>query len=131
MDDKDDPNYRVGYGRPPREHQFKKGQSGNPKGRPKGATGSKALLRKILAQQVAVNQQGEQRSITMMEANLQQLANKAVRGDHRWMRLLLEQVAELEKNLPESRKKPGGLSDEAAEVIMKALTGKPSEWGLR
>ena len=29
--------YEVGYGKPPAEHRFKKGQSGNPGGRPKGA----------------------------------------------------------------------------------------------
>ena len=28
-------SYEVGYGKPPQQAQFKKGQSGNPKGRPK------------------------------------------------------------------------------------------------
>ena len=30
-------DYEVGYGKPPKEHRFKKGQSGNPRGRPKDA----------------------------------------------------------------------------------------------
>ena len=30
-------NYEVGYGKPPEASKFKKGKSGNPKGRPKGA----------------------------------------------------------------------------------------------
>ena len=33
------PNYPVGYKKPPAQHRFKKGQSGNPKGRPKQAEG--------------------------------------------------------------------------------------------
>jgi len=39
--------YKVGHGRPPREHQFKPGQSGNPGGRKKGESLT-AMLRKVL-----------------------------------------------------------------------------------
>jgi hypothetical protein len=35
----------VGYGRPPRAHQFKPGQSGNPTGRPRGAKSEATMLR--------------------------------------------------------------------------------------
>jgi len=37
--------YVVGYGKPPIEHRFQKGQSGNPVGRPKGKTNKKPPLR--------------------------------------------------------------------------------------
>ena len=32
-----DKDYEVGFGKPPKSKQFRKGKSGNPKGRPKGA----------------------------------------------------------------------------------------------
>lgn len=42
----------VGYGRPPQEHQFKRGQSGNPKGRPKGSKNESTILREILEHKI-------------------------------------------------------------------------------
>jgi hypothetical protein len=39
---------RTGYGNPPAEHRFRKGQSGNPKGRPKGSTSKRATVTTVL-----------------------------------------------------------------------------------
>lgn len=44
----DDRDYAVGYGRPPVETQFKKGQSGNPRGRPPKARGQVEIATKVL-----------------------------------------------------------------------------------
>lgn len=40
----DPTTYTVGYGRPPEATRFKAGQSGNPKGRPKGSHNFQTLL---------------------------------------------------------------------------------------
>ena len=43
-------DYEIGYGRPPKSRQFKKGRSGNPKGRPKGSLNLKTIVRRELAE---------------------------------------------------------------------------------
>lgn len=53
-----DGDYEVGYGRPPEQHRFKRGQSGNPRGRPKGARGFKTMLEEELSGTVTVSSGG-------------------------------------------------------------------------
>lgn len=58
VSDGDEPAYEVGYKRPPKDHQFRKGKSGNPKGRPKGSKGFGTLVRENLAKPVQVRFDG-------------------------------------------------------------------------
>jgi hypothetical protein len=76
----DDVGYDVGYRRPPKDHQFQRGKSGNPKGRPKGAKGFKTLVQENLAKPVQVKMDGKMRTVTIGEAILMRTLRDAVSG---------------------------------------------------
>ena len=61
-------NYAVGYGRPPTSAQFQPGQSGNPKGRPKGARNASSLAREALERPINVKVKGTSRKMTVRKA---------------------------------------------------------------
>jgi len=74
-------SYEVGYGKPPRSTQFKKGVSGNPKGRPKKALDfDNELLRQSRAS-ITLNDNGLRKRISKHEAVIMQLLNKAMGGN--------------------------------------------------
>lgn len=76
-------DYEVGFGKPPKSGQFKKGQSGNRKGRPKGARGLKTDLKVELSEMVTFTENGKQRNLSKQRLMIKQLAAKAVKGDLR------------------------------------------------
>jgi Family of unknown function (DUF5681) len=71
----------VGYGRPPKHSQFKKGVSGNKKGRPKGARNLATLFHEEMNKTVAISENGHRRTITKMQAAVRQLVNSAATGN--------------------------------------------------
>jgi Family of unknown function (DUF5681) len=85
-------DFEVGYRRPPRACQFQPGQSGNPRGRPKGSRSVGAILRDILKQKVAVTENGKTRHLAALEVMLRRLVNDAMRSDAKAMKLLLALV---------------------------------------
>src|SRR5215470_7022009 len=80
-----EPAYKVGPGRPPKEYQFKPGQSGNPKGakrKPKPLTPDlKAALERALHEPIKLKQGEKERTVTMAEAGIKQLVAQFVKGN--------------------------------------------------
>jgi hypothetical protein len=87
----------VGYGKPPKDTQFKKGQSGNLSGRPKGTLNLATVLERTLREQVVINENGRRKVITKLEAAITQLVNKAASGDAHAMRYLCQLVISAEE----------------------------------
>lgn len=73
----------TGYKIPPTHSQFKPGQSGNIKGRPKGRRNTYSVLDDLLNQKILVTQDGNQIKIDKKTAILLQAVNRAVKGDLR------------------------------------------------
>jgi hypothetical protein len=83
----------VGYGRPPTDHQFRKGTSGNPRGRPKksprpskaadGDTRLADLVMQEAYRQIQIRENGKLEELPMIQAVLRSLGVAAVKGSHR------------------------------------------------
>lgn len=78
----------VGYKNPPKHTQFRKGQSGNPKGRPKNSKNLLTYLGAELKRLVSVQENGKRKTISKGEAIAKRLVNKAMEGNVRTAHLI-------------------------------------------
>jgi hypothetical protein len=88
--------YEVGYGKPPLHTRFRKGQSGNPKGRGKGTKNFATIFMKAMRQSVTITENGKRRKISKLDAAVTQLVNDAARGDKKAIRLAFALLQALE-----------------------------------
>jgi hypothetical protein len=84
--------YEVGYGKPPVATRFKKGQSGNPSGRPPKKIAHELdpgkILQSIDNEEVVVKINGKRKRMPKAEIYFRQLFTKAIRGDLTAARLI-------------------------------------------
>jgi Family of unknown function (DUF5681) len=101
-DGKDGDDDKVGYRRPPRRTRFKPGQSGNPRGRPKGLRAFKSDMREVLNSPVRIVKDGKLRRVSAQVAGILRLMEAALtKGDIRALEkfLTLAQVYGLDEPL--------------------------------
>lgn len=107
--------YKVSYGKPPVEHRFKKGQSGNPKGRAKGSTnkpridtghGMKAaeeFLRHEAYRQVTLREDGQRIELPAIQAVFRAMGVAAMKGNRFAKKAMAELVTNLEQRDADAR----------------------------
>jgi hypothetical protein len=105
--------YEVGYGRPPKAHQFEPGKSGNPNGRPKGAKNEDTIFRDILNMKIAMSVGGRTRKVPLLKAVWTRVADDALKGNARAVALLLNRCRLLEGVAPEN----SGLDQDDRQVL--------------
>ena len=83
-----------GYRRPPAASRFRKGQSGNPRGRPRGSRSQQAPYEVVLGQMVTVRENGTERKLTAAEAFLLHITKRGLEGDSAAARASLAAIGE-------------------------------------
>lgn len=81
--------YEVGYAKPPRHTRFKPGQSGNPKGQPRGSRNLKTIIEDALDETVTIREGGRIRRLPKREALVRTLVNGALMKDAKSLQALL------------------------------------------
>jgi hypothetical protein len=97
MPNQDDPDYTVGYKKPPRHTQFKPGQSGNPKGRSKKSVTLDETLAKELLATICVAQGGRRRRTSVLGALIKLFIHAGLKGDLKAGALLLNRFGSLKQ----------------------------------
>jgi len=119
-------DYEVGYGKPPRHTRFKKGQSGNPRGRPSGSKNLATVLSEALNELVIVAENGGRRKITKRQAIITQLVNQSAKADWRATKILLDILQAIESRSESAPAETSSFS-EADEKVLEQLRARFSK----
>jgi Family of unknown function (DUF5681) len=88
-------DYKVGFCKPPRAHQFKPGNNANPMGRPKGTRNRKVLVRELLLEPIEAREGNAVKKMSKLQAMVTQTINDGLKGDHKARLLAISMAREV------------------------------------
>ena len=91
-------DYEIGKGRPPVNTRWRPGQSGNPRGRPRGSKNLINFLAEALNEKIQIQERGKLRPITAREAIIKRIVNEALKGNLKAANLLLGYEPKIAEN---------------------------------
>lgn len=116
-------DFEVGYSKPPKKTRFKRGMSGNPKGRPKGTRNLGTDLAEELSRRILITEDGKRRHVSVQQAYLKNLVRRSVMGDAKAERTFIEMVFRL--GLHEVEKETGTtLASEDRAILDRFVASK-------
>jgi len=104
-------------GNPPKLTQFRKGTSGNPRGRPKGSKNLSTYLMEAARDHITATVGGRTRTISKLQATTMQLATKAAGGDQAATSKLLDWIDEIETRAANVKPSEFPIGEPDIEVI--------------
>lgn len=127
---------KVGYKRPPRARQFKKGQSGNPHGRPRTRSALNVIsdsqvdevLRSELQRQVTVTEGGKPKKYSMLEVVIRAQATSAAKGNPLAQRNVVVQARELELRDADRDRLEAERRSEHFKIMLQWRERRRREW---
>lgn len=117
-DDKKLP-YAVGYKKPPAQTQFKKGHSGNERGKLPGRKNLKIEIVEELSTRVTVTENGKHFKLSKQSIIVKRMVSDAAKGDAKARDQLIKLIGEVERAQPlQSNADPTGLAKDA-EILAR------------
>jgi hypothetical protein len=112
---------RDGDDRDKASGRFRKGQSGNRRGRPRKPKSVGAAITGAFNEKVPVTEGGRRRKITKLEATVKQIANKSASGDTQSTKLGLELVQKAEERQSRSPAGPAQLTETDQQIAGRLM----------
>ncbi len=109
--------YKVGCGKPPKKTRWKKGQSGNRSGKPKGVKNLETVVRQEAYSKIVIKEGRKTQTVTKVEALMKRMMAKGIQGDNKAASIALDLMREFLPHVDPEAADRAPLTDEELKIL--------------